>query len=167
VIRVVVDDLAFLPVDAVLRPADENLDPVSAEAAQLDRVAGASFAAQRRVQAPLDIGAAVVTAGGELSAQFVLHVVIRTEERPTTPDAVRRALASAWQRAGDWGLARLAAPLVGAGPGQLAPEDAVRLLAETWRASGASRLAEASLTLVVAREDDVETLSPLLGAGES
>lgn len=162
-IRVVVDDLAFLAVDAVLRPADENLDPVSPEAAQLDRVAGAGFASQRRVQAPLDIGAAVVTAGGDLSAQFVLHVVIRTEDRPTTADTVRRALASAWQRASDWGLARLASPLVGAGPGQLAPEDAVRLLAETWKESGASRLAEASLTLVVAREDDVEALSPLLG----
>ena len=60
-IRVVVDDLAFIPVDAVLRPADENLDPVSAQEAQLDRVAGAAFAAQRRVQAPLDIGAATVT----------------------------------------------------------------------------------------------------------
>ena len=64
-------------------------------------------------------------------------------------------------------LERGTVALVGAGPGQLAPEDAVRLLAETWRASGASRLAEASLTLVVAREDEVETLSPLLGAGES
>jgi hypothetical protein len=55
---------------------------------------------------------------------------------------------------------------VGAGPGQLAPEDAVRLMAETWRASGAARLAEASLTLVVAREDDVETLSPLVASAE-
>jgi O-acetyl-ADP-ribose deacetylase (regulator of RNase III) len=163
VIRIVVDDLAFAAADAVLRPADEHLEPVSPESVQLDRVAGAGFAALRRVQDPLDIGAAVVTAGGDLSAPFVLHLVIRTEDRPTTADAVRRALASAWQRAADWGLARVAAPLVGAGPGQLDPEDAARLLAETWRASAAAGLADASLTVVVQRDAEREALEPLVG----
>lgn len=161
-IRIVVDDLAFAAVDAVLRPADEHLEPVSPESVQLDRVAGAGFAALRRVQESLDIGAAVVTAGGELTAPFVLHLVIRTEERPTTADAVRRALASAWQRAADWGLARVAAPLVGAGPGQLDPEDAARLLADTWRASGAATLPGASLILVVQRDAEREALETLL-----
>lgn len=164
-IRIVVDDLAFAAADAVLRPADEHLEPASSEAVQLDRVAGAGFAALRRVQAPLDIGAAVVTAGGELTAPFVLHLVIRTEERPTTTDAVRRALGSAWQRAADWGLARLATPLVGAGPGQLDPEDATRLLADTWRSSAAAALADASLTLVVQRDADRDALEPLLAGG--
>ena len=163
-IRIVVDDLAFAAVDAVLRPADEHLEPVSPESVQLDRAAGAAFAALRQVQDPLDIGAAVVTAGGELTAPFVLHLVIRTEERPTTPDAVRRALASAWQRAADWGLARVAAPLVGAGPGQLDPEAAARLLADTWRASSAAALPGASLTLVVQRDAERESLETLLAA---
>jgi hypothetical protein len=137
VIRIVVDDLAFAAADAVLRPADEHLEPVSPESVQLDRVAGAGFAALRRVQ--------------------------DTEDRPTTADAVRRALASAWQRAADWGLARVAAPLVGAGPGQLDPEDAARLLAETWRASAAAGLADASLTVVVQRDAEREALEPLVG----
>ncbi len=165
-IRIVVDDLAFEAVDAVLRPADEHLGPVSPESAQLDRVAGARLAALRRVQDPLDIGAAVVTGGGDLIAPFVLHLVIRTEERPTTTDAVRRALASAWQRAADFGLTRLAAPLIGAGPGQLDPEDAARLLADSWRASAAAALPGASLTVVVQRDADRELLEALL-AGEA
>lgn len=161
-IRIVVDDLAFAAVDAVLRPADEHLEPVSPESVQLDRVAGAGFAALRRVQEPLDVGAAVVTAGGELAAGFVLHLVIRTEERPTSAATVRRALASAWQRAADWGLARVAAPLVGVGPGQLDPEEAVRLLADTWRSGAASGLPDASLTLVVQRDAERDALVPLL-----
>jgi hypothetical protein len=45
---------------------------------------------------------------------------------------VRRALVSAWQRADDWGLTRLAAPLVGTGPGGLSDEESARLLAETF-----------------------------------
>ena len=56
-----------------------------------------------------------------------------------------------------------AVELVGAGPGQLAPEDSARLLAETWKASGAALLANASLTLVVARAGDAEALGSLLG----
>ena len=60
----------------------------------------------------------MVTGGGDLAAGFVLHVVIADERGPAGRDRiVRRALVSAWQRAADWGLRRLAAPLVGAGAG--------------------------------------------------
>ena len=77
-IEVVVDDLAFLAVDAVIRPSNEHLDPVTPAMSRLDGQAGEQFAAQRRVQMPLDIGAAVVTGAGDLAAKFVVHAVIQT-----------------------------------------------------------------------------------------
>ena len=67
-------------------------------------LAGERFAAQRRTTTPLEAGAAVVTGGGDLAAPFVLHVVLRDERSPVGRDVVRRALVSAWQRAGDWAL---------------------------------------------------------------
>jgi O-acetyl-ADP-ribose deacetylase (regulator of RNase III) len=134
VILVVVDDLATTTADAVLRPADESLAPLTPAISRLDEHAGPRFAEQRRLTTPLKAGAAVVTGGGDLKAPYVLHVVIQDPDSRVSRDVVRRALVSAWQRATDWELSIIAAPLVGAGAGELGVEEAARLLAETFPA---------------------------------
>ncbi|HEV8455057.1 MAG TPA: macro domain-containing protein [Gemmatimonadales bacterium] len=131
-ILVIVDDLATTTADAVLRPADESLGPLTPAISRLDEDAGPRFAEQRRLTSPLKAGAAVVTGGGDLRAPYVLHVVIRDPDSRVGRDVVRRALVSAWQRATDWELSTIAAPLVGAGAGQLSVEEAATLLAETF-----------------------------------
>jgi O-acetyl-ADP-ribose deacetylase (regulator of RNase III) len=153
-IQVLVDDLAFLAVDAVLRPADDVLDPVTPAAARLDAQAGPAFTRQRRVRQPLDPGAAVVTGGGELAAPLVVHLVQQSPERAPDAALVRRALVSAWQRAAEWQLGTVAAPLVGAGAGQLAAEDAARLLVETYLEQQARTGWPRKLQVVLEREDD-------------
>jgi len=132
VIRVVAGDLAQEAADAVIRPADAGLAPVGPAAARLDALGGARFESQRRTATPLEAGAAVVTGGGDLAAGYVLHVVIADERGPAAPDKIRRALVSAWQRAGDWGLARVAAPLLGMADGRLTLEQSAALLLETF-----------------------------------
>ena len=136
-ITVGVDDLASLRVDAVLRPAGESLEPLAAAASRLDQLGGQRFADQHRVSSPLEAGAAVVTGGGDLVAPFVIHVVIRDSTSPVAPTTVRRALVSAWQRATEWGLGRIGAPLVGADGGQLSLEQSATLLVETFPGTGA------------------------------
>jgi O-acetyl-ADP-ribose deacetylase (regulator of RNase III) len=161
VIRVVVDDLAFIEADAVVRPADAALAPVTPAGSRLDRLAGERFTALRRVTTELEAGAAVVTGGGDLTAPFVLHVVIRDERSDAGRETIRRALVSAWQRARDWGLRVVAAPPVGAGAGQLSLEEAATLLAETFpREGGAEHPAE--LCIVVEREDERETVEAIV-----
>ena len=152
-IQVIVDDLAFLAVDAVLRPADQSLAPVTPAMVRLDQQAGAHFAALRRVARPLDAGAAVVTGGGELAAPFVVHVVVQDERGGVVREVVRRALISAWQRAAEWQLERLAAPVIGVGAGRLSLEDAARLMAETY-AARAPGSAPRELQIVVERAED-------------
>ncbi|HEU4699187.1 MAG TPA: macro domain-containing protein [Gemmatimonadales bacterium] len=172
-IRVLVDDLAFLAVDAVVRPADDRLEPVSTAAARLDAQAGPRFAAQRLVQQPLEVGAAVVTGAGDLAAGYVIHVVVQSAEQPLERATVRRALRSAWQRAMEWDLVRLAAPPVGAGAGQLGLEEAADLLVETFRAARPAARPAASagpgrapwageLALVVEREAEREMVESVL-----
>src|SRR5688572_19023737 len=150
-IEVVVDDLAFIRADAVVRAANELLEPVTPAMAALDRHAGERFTALRQVSSPLAAGAAVVTGAGNLTAPLVLHVVIRDRDRGTEREVVRRALLSAWQRAADWGLATLATPLVGAGAGQLTPETAAELLVDTFPPDGST---PGRLSIVVDREDE-------------
>jgi O-acetyl-ADP-ribose deacetylase (regulator of RNase III) len=160
VIRVVVADLAFIEADAVLRPADAALAPVTPAGSRLDRLAGERFAAQRRLTTTLEACAAVVTGAGDLTAPFVLHVVIRDDRTDPSRDVIRRALLSAWQRARDWELRVVAAPLVGAGAGQLTVEEAATLLAETFPAHAEG--APAELRIVVEREDERETVEAIV-----
>lgn len=162
-IRVVVDDLAFLPVDAVLRPANDTLDPTTPLVARLDRCAGQDFAKARRVQAPLDVGAAVVTRGGELAAQFVVHLVIQSAEQGVARETVRRALLSAWQRTADWQLSRVATPLVGAEVGGLSVEEAAAVLAETYREQAGSGAYPTDLSIVVEHDRDRVLVEAILG----
>jgi O-acetyl-ADP-ribose deacetylase (regulator of RNase III) len=150
VIRVVVGDLARETVDAILRPADAALQPVGPVAVRLDEAGGTRFADQRRTTTALEAGAAVVTGGGDLPASFVLHVVIADERGPAGREMIRRALVSAWQRAGDWGLPRVAAPLIGAGGGALTSEESARLLVETFPADSAAGL---ELRIIVGTEE--------------
>lgn len=160
-IHVVVDDLALVEVDAVVRPADARLGPVTPVVSRLDRLGGEKFAAQRRLTTELEAGAAVVTGGGDLAAPFVLHVVIRDERSDGGREVIRRALVSAWQRARDWGLRTVASPLVGIGAGQLSVEDAAALLAETFPASGSTEH-PGELRIVVERDDERETVEAIV-----
>jgi O-acetyl-ADP-ribose deacetylase (regulator of RNase III) len=151
VIVVVVDDLAMTQADAILRPADESLGPVTPAMFRLDEHAGPRFAEQRRLTTPLKAGAAVVTGSGNLAAPFVLHVVIQDPDSGVGREVVRRALISAWQRATDWDLATIAAPLVGAGAGLLSVQEAATLLVETFPAESAC---PPQLRIVVEQEAD-------------
>jgi O-acetyl-ADP-ribose deacetylase len=152
VIRVVVGDLTTIEVDAVLRTTDERLTAVSPEGSRLDEAGGERFQEQRRLSTELEAGAAVVTGGGALPARFVLHVVIRDPLKRGTREMVRRALVSAWQRAGDWGLTSVAAPLVGADAGQLSSQEAATLLVETFPQDGSGSPSE--LQIVVGKEEE-------------
>lgn len=161
-IRVAVGDLAALAVDAILRPSDTSLEPASPATSRLDAQAGSRFQTLRQVQAPLDIGAAVVTGAGDLAAEFVLHVVIQSGERAVGRDTVRRALVSAWQRASDWHLMSVAAPLVGAQVGGLTVEESAELLAETFRERPAAPAFPAELHIVVERADDLRLVEAVI-----
>lgn len=153
-IEVVVDDLAFLAVDAVIRPSNEHLDPVTPAMSRLDTQAGEQFAAQRRVQMPLDVGAAVVTGAGDLTAKFVVHAVVQTRVTAAGRDAIRRALLSAWQRASDWELETIATPLVGSGAGQLSLEEAATILADTLHEHRAHSQFPARVQVVLEHETE-------------
>jgi O-acetyl-ADP-ribose deacetylase (regulator of RNase III) len=161
VITVVVDDLATLRVDALLRPAGESLEPLTPAASRLDQLAGQRFADEHRVTSPLEAGAAVVTSGGDLPAPFVIHAVIRDSSAPMARATVRRALVSAWQQAGAWGLGRIGAPLVGTEDGALSLEDSATLLIETFPRSGSADH-PAELCIVVERQEDRDAVEAIV-----
>ena len=83
-IRVEVADLASVDADAVVRPTTAFLEP----APRHDRVEVLGSArkswSELPLDRPLDVGAAVVTRGGGLSAEFVIHAVVSSPTNPVT-----------------------------------------------------------------------------------
>ena len=148
-IRIVERSLADLPVDAVVRCADDHLRPIGGVSEALDRAAGDRFADQRRVQAPLEVGSAVVTGGGELAAEFVLHIVIQGVDRTASRDTIRKALTSAWHRAEGWQLTTVAAALSGLGGTALSLEEVAVALVETFRDRAGASGFPAELQIVI------------------
>jgi O-acetyl-ADP-ribose deacetylase len=163
VIQVMAGDLAEVAADAVLRPADAMLEPAGAVSQRLDVRAGERYADQRRIQDPLDVGAAVVTGAGDLAAEFVLHCVIRSAERAVSPDVIRRALASAWHRAEGWQLGRIAAPPVGQGLEGIGLEEAVGILVQSFRDRPSATGFPAELRIVVDTAEAAEAVRHLIG----
>jgi hypothetical protein len=76
-------------------------------------------------------------------------------------ETVRRALVSAWQRAGAWGLGRIASPLVGTDGGELTMAEAAGLLVETFPRSDTGE-GPMELCIVVDRQEDREAVEAIV-----
>lgn len=158
-IRLVEHRLETMAADAVVRAADAYLSPVGTASSALDLAAGEPFVEQRRVHTPLEVGSAVITGGGNLTAEFVLHLVLQDEQRSASRDILRRALLHAWHRAEGWQLSTVAAAASGLG---LPVEEAAALLVETFRDRPGDTGYPAELLIVVDDADQRGTLGALL-----
>lgn len=148
-IAVRLDDLAFVRADAIARPVNAELRAITPVMRRLELAAGDSLAMQLRVNEPLEIGAAVVTGAGELEAELLIHAVVASDREAVSPAGVRRATASAMQRAADWGIAHLALAPFGLGAGNLDAEQSADVMVDTIvRQRGSSRH-PVTLTIVV------------------
>lgn len=128
-IRVVVDDLAIVACDAIVRPATARLEPTTPVGRRLEQFGGPDFLRRLRLHNDLAVGAAVVTGGGgDLPAEFVIHAVIQSDADPVSPKSVAVGWRSVLQRAREWEFARLTTPPIGTGAGNLTVEDAAEIM---------------------------------------
>lgn len=161
-IRVVVDDIAFVNADAVVRPATATLEPTTAALLRLEQVGGPAFRQQLKVNQDLAVGAAVVTGGGDLASPLVIHAIIMSSTEPVSSAGVRRALTSTLQRAADWEIASLVLPIVGTGAGALETDDAADILCRVVTAHLAGASFPREVCIVVEREEEKQTVERLL-----
>lgn len=164
-IDVVVDDLAFVSADAVVRPTTALLEPVAPGLRRLEQLAGADFLKQLTVPIRLGVGAAVVTSAGELEPDLMIHAVVWSEDEPVTPAGLIRTIKSVLQRAEDWGLARISTPILGTGPGALPLEDAALILVQTLTELLPAATYPKEVCIVVESEEDREVVQALLRGG--
>lgn len=152
-IRVVVDDLAALSADAIVRPATIRLAPATPIAEHLDRAGGPAFARALALRADLAIGAAVVTAGGALPAEFVIHAVIADGAGTVTPAGLARAWLSVLERAREWQFAHIATPPLHPGSADLRVADVAEGMISVLRTREDPGDFPTSVSLVVDSDD--------------
>src|SRR5882672_2397006 len=171
VIRVVVDDIAFLAAAALVRPATTRLDPTTSALRRLETVGGAEFTRGLQVQKELAVGAAVVTVGGgDLPAEFVIHAVIQSATEPVTRDGVARAWRSTLEQAREWEFASLTVPPIGTGAGNLSIEDAADIMVPILKTHLGNAAFPASVSIVVETPEERDAFEAVLrrsGAAES
>jgi len=155
--RVVVDDLAFLQCDAIVRPVTARLDSTTPAVRRLERVGGPEFVNRLRLQKDLAVGAAVVTgAGGDLAAEFVIHAVIQSDTEPVTRETVARAWLSALEQAREWEFARITTPPFGIGAGNLATEDAATIMVTVLKSQELHTTLPSDICIVVETAEERE-----------
>lgn len=153
-IEVVVDDLATVTVDAIVRPTTTRLIPTTSVGERVASAGGPAFAAASVARDELAVGAAVVTAGGALPVEFVIHAIVGIDAAQVTATTLGRAWLSALERAKEWQFARIAVPPLHPG----SPELRLAAVAETMlavlhahRATGGH---QTSVSFVVESEEE-------------
>lgn len=121
-------DLAAAAVDAVLRPVTAEWTAPNPAMRRLELAAGPDVEARCRDLGDLPVGSAVVTPAGDLAATYLIHVVIRSWDQPSSPGVVQRALRNGLRRVGEWGVRTLALPPLGTGAGNLDAEESADLM---------------------------------------
>ena len=138
-IDVVRADLAGARAQAILRPVSAEWTAVTASLKRLEPLMGSAIEEQCTKMGELPPGTALVTSGGGLAAEFVIHVIIRSVHQQVTQSIVARGLEASLGRADEWGIESLALPPVGVGAGNLDAEESaaviVPILVE-WQETG-------------------------------
>ncbi len=155
-IRVVVGDLASATADAVVRPTNGNLESITPALRRLELAAGPRFRDACHVKRELAVGAAVVTAAGDLAVELVVHAVITARGEGVTRDGVRRAATAALWQAAQWSIETLAVPPLGIGAGQLSTEEAADALLPVIREHALVNRHPVNLLVVVETERERE-----------
>jgi O-acetyl-ADP-ribose deacetylase len=132
-IRVRVGDLGEAKTNAVVRAVRSDGEAITAVGRRLEVLAGPSVTQRLQALGDLPVGGAVITPGGDLPADFIIHAVLQSAEEPVTAHTVQRALVNALRRAHDFGLASVALPPLGTGAGNLDAEDAAQLIVDVIR----------------------------------
>lgn len=126
-------DICDLEVDAIVNPANLSLWMSTGVSGAIKRRGGDAieFAAVR--QAPVPLGASIVTPAGELAARAVIHAVSLDRDRRTSGDVIEAATRSAMARAREIGARSVAFPALGTGVGGFPLEESARITVETVR----------------------------------
>ena len=132
-IEVLDTDITKLDVDAIANAANTELRHGGGVAGAIARAGGREVNRESRARAPIGLGEAVETTGGEMPCRWVVHAATMELGGPTSADIIRRATASTLSKADELGAKSLALVAFGTGVGGFPLEQAARIEVEEVR----------------------------------
>jgi O-acetyl-ADP-ribose deacetylase (regulator of RNase III) len=132
-IEVLDTDITRLDVDAIANAANTRLRHGGGVAAAIARAGGPALDEESRAAAPIGLGEAVETTGGDMPCRWVIHAATMELGGPTSADVIRRATASTLAHAEELGARSLALVAFGTGVGGFPLDDAARIEVEEVR----------------------------------
>ena len=127
-LEVVQADITQLDVDAITDAANTAAAPRRGRGRAISRAAGPELERESRGRAPIGLGGAVETTGGDLPARFVIHAATMELGGPTSADIILRATRSTLQVAERLGAKSLALVAFGTGVGGFPLDEAARIM---------------------------------------
>jgi O-acetyl-ADP-ribose deacetylase (regulator of RNase III) len=133
-IEVVEGDITKLEVDAIANAANTDLKHGGGVAGAISRAGGPSVQRESDSLAPIGLGEAVETTGGEMPCRWVIHAATMELGGATSADIIRAATASTLRRADELGAKSLALVAFGTGVGGFPVDEAAAIeVAEVQR----------------------------------
>lgn len=133
IIRLIKDDITDLEVDAFVFYAQSDLTLGSGFGGAIAVRGGASIQKELEQLAPVAPGEAVVSAAGNLKAQYIIHAVGPKFQEADTEGKLRTTVLNSLRRAEQVGVERLALPAMGAGYYGIVPALCARVMLEVIR----------------------------------
>src|ERR671919_1934391 len=126
-------DITRLEGDAIANAANTELRHGGGVAGAISRTGGPSVQSESDERAPIALGEAVETSGGDMPCRWVIHAATMELGGPTSADIIRRATASTLAKADELGASSLALVAFGTGVGGFPLEEAARIEVEEVR----------------------------------
>jgi len=117
VIEVLDTDITRLEVDAIANAANTDLKHGGGVAGAISRAGGPAIQRESSSVAPIGLGEAVETTGGDMPCRWVIHAATMELGGPTSADIIRDATASTLRKADELGARSLALVAFGTGVG--------------------------------------------------
>ena len=116
-IEVLDTDITALDVDAIANAANTRLIHGGGVAGAISRAGGPAIQAESDAKAPIGLGEAVETSGGDMPSRWVIHAATMELGGPTSAEIIRRATAATLDKADELGARSLALVAFGTGVG--------------------------------------------------
>lgn len=121
-------DVTKLEVDAIANAANTHLMHGGGVAGAIARAGGPAIQEESRAKAPIGLGEAVETSGGDMPCRWVIHAATMAMDFRTDAEIIERATRSTIAKAEELGARSLALVAFGTGVGGFSLDEAARIM---------------------------------------